>query len=103
MMSNLTRLLLDFIFIVLYTLLYRESLTKSNQFWSLREDPDMPVATSTGETERHDLKSCPPDGYVVLRPMTYGEKLYRQSFTGRATVSAQKGRKDFSAEMDLMN
>jgi hypothetical protein len=37
----------------------------------------VPRATVTQTTERFDLKSC-PEGYVVIRRMTYGEKLNRQ-------------------------
>lgn len=37
----------------------------------------VPRATITQTTQRFDLKSC-QDGYVVIRRMTYGEKLNRQ-------------------------
>lgn len=36
----------------------------------------MPKATVSRNTEKFDLKSC-PEGYVVIRRMTYGEKLSR--------------------------
>lgn len=36
----------------------------------------MPRATVARTTERFDLKSC-PEGYVIIRRMTYGEKLAR--------------------------
>lgn len=35
----------------------------------------MPRATVGKNTERFELKTCPPDGYVVVRRMSYGEKL----------------------------
>lgn len=38
----------------------------------------MPVATVTRNTERFDLTTAPPDGYVIVRRMTFGEKLHRQ-------------------------
>lgn len=37
----------------------------------------VPRATVTQTTQRFDLKSC-QDGFVVIRRMTYGEKLNRQ-------------------------
>lgn len=37
----------------------------------------MPRATVSANTERFDLKSC-AGGFVVIRRMTYGEKLNRQ-------------------------
>lgn len=43
----------------------------------------MPVAVIVEESSgRVDLTTAPPDGYVVVRRMTYGEKLTR---TGMAT------------------
>jgi len=36
----------------------------------------MPRATIASETEKFELKTI-PDGYVVIRRMTYGEKLNR--------------------------
>jgi hypothetical protein len=38
----------------------------------------MVVATITNQTERFELKSL-PGGYVVIRQMSYGEKLNRQT------------------------
>jgi hypothetical protein len=37
----------------------------------------MPRATVMIDNQRFDLKTC-PEGYVVIRRMTYGEKLNRQ-------------------------
>lgn len=38
----------------------------------------MPRATVSSETVRRELKSCPPDGYVVLRQLSYDEMLERR-------------------------
>ncbi len=38
----------------------------------------MPRATTSSDTVRHPLKSAPPDGYVELRPMSYGDFLKRR-------------------------
>lgn len=63
----------------------------------------MPKATtSMHDTERFALKSCPPDGYVVLRRLTYGEYLERRQMTSGMKVHAGQG-KDFEGLLDLMN
>lgn len=38
----------------------------------------MPDATRQVETIRRELKSCPPDGFVVLRQLSYDEMLERR-------------------------
>jgi hypothetical protein len=38
----------------------------------------MPRATRTEDTQRFDLKSCPPDGFVLLRQLSYDEVLERR-------------------------
>jgi hypothetical protein len=64
----------------------------------------MPRATAdTTETSRHDLKSCPPDGFILVRRLTYGEKLERRAMVSNMKIDAQKGKKDFSGEMQLVN
>lgn len=63
----------------------------------------MPVATSNTEEHQHfDLKSAPPDGYVKLRRMTYGQTVQRRALV-KMSVSAAKGRKDFQGEMAMAN
>lgn len=68
----------------------------------------MPLVGGTGQeiTERFELKSAPPDGFVVLRRMAYGDKMLRRQHLGKATVhggSKSKTKGDFTAEMDLIN
>jgi hypothetical protein len=73
----------------------------------------MPIATGLGDDrKRFDLQSL-PEGYVVIRRMTYGEKMMRKSFLSKAKINSDGGgsRADrrsksasaFSAELDLMN
>jgi hypothetical protein len=58
-------------------------------------------------TQRYDLKSAPPDGYVTIRRMSYGDKMLRRQKLGKATVHGDGGkskkRGDFTAEMELIN
>lgn len=63
----------------------------------------MPKATTSGsETQHFDLKTL-PDGYVVIRRMTYGEFLRRRQMTSNMKFEAQKGEKDFQGTMELLN
>lgn len=65
----------------------------------------MPKATWDGSaTERFDLKSCPPDGYVVLRRLSYGEMLHRRDMVSKMTFTAPgngRGAKDVQSEMKI--
>jgi hypothetical protein len=38
----------------------------------------MPVAVISGEAERFDLSTAPPDGFIMARPLPYGMKLERR-------------------------
>lgn len=56
--------------------------------------PDVTVDPT--EYERHDLKTAPPDGYVMLRPLPFGMKLSRRSKATRTMMrmpNAPKGKK----------
>lgn len=53
----------------------------------------MPDATvDSSQYERHDLKSAPPDGYVMLRPLPYGMKLTRRDKASRMKMQTEQGR-----------
>jgi hypothetical protein len=59
----------------------------------------MPRATvNIDETETKTLKSAPPDGFVVLRRMTYGESVQRRAML-KMSIETGKSRKDFKGEM----
>jgi len=64
----------------------------------------MPVAVVTENiSDKIPLKTLPPDGYVVVRRMSYGEGLTRESKATRLLVaggSDNKG-KDFQGEVDI--
>lgn len=61
----------------------------------------MPRATVSSDTERHDLKSAPPDGFVELRRMSYGEYIKRREMLSGMRLEG-KG-KDANAVMQLAN
>lgn len=64
----------------------------------------MPVATViAGTTEIVQLKTCPPDGYVVIRRMTYGEKMDRMEMSGKLSIRSNKQDKDAVGEINMMN
>ena len=47
----------------------------------------MPKATISSEPKRFDLQTAPPDGYVVLKRLNYGQTLKRQSISQQTEVS----------------
>lgn len=52
----------------------------------------MPVATiKTDDTTRVDLRSAPPDGFVLLRPLPYGKKLERRERTSKMLMRVDSG------------
>lgn len=57
----------------------------------------MPRATVTQNTERFELKAC-PEGFVVIRRMTYGEKLNRQE----DIMNMQTGMDDKKMQIQIM-
>lgn len=62
----------------------------------------MPRATANIEShEKRELKTC-PEGYVVIRRMTYGQKLDRMKHVGKLSVEMGKGQKTTRGEMDLL-
>lgn len=60
----------------------------------------MPKAFAVTDITRHELKTC-PDGYVVLKRMTYGQMLQRREMVKMA-VALGKG-KNTVGEMALAN
>lgn len=62
----------------------------------------MPIATIVNTSERFDLKSAPPDGYVVIRRMTYGEKLKRQGMLTKFRMEMGRNKSDaMNMDVDL--
>jgi hypothetical protein len=66
---------------------------------TVQRENDMPVAVVTSEPVRKDLKSL-PEGYVVIREMTYGEKIYRSGMTG-AMKLLKETKSDYIGEMSM--
>lgn len=62
----------------------------------------MPKATVSQETERRNLKSCPPDGFVELRTLSFHEMNTRADIAARMYQEqrvATKGRKSNEDEV----
>lgn len=49
-------------------------------------------------TERKELQTCPPDGFVLLRRMSYGQKLQRQSMAMKTSIAGSKGKTEMNLE-----
>lgn len=62
----------------------------------------MPVATRKAETVRRELKTCPPDGYVVLRQLSFDEMLERRD--GATKILMERGANaDASMALQIAN
>lgn len=66
----------------------------------------MPKATTNiSDTERYELKTC-PEGYVVLRRLSYGEMIERRSLSGKLNLNASPGKgktQDVQAFIQMAN
>lgn len=64
----------------------------------------MPKATATVvEPERHELKTL-PEGFVVLRRLTYGQKLERKAMSSIASAeSGGRGSKNMKMQIAMIN
>jgi hypothetical protein len=58
----------------------------------------MPVGTVTQEPVRFELKSLPPDGFVLLRQLPYWDVLERRDQGSRAVMESSKRKKGQSQE-----
>ena len=64
----------------------------------------MPIAVITDDiSDKISLKTLPPDGYVVVRRMSYGESLARESKPTRLLIESSdgKGKTTPQAEVDI--
>ena len=57
------------------------------------------VAANLDETEKFDLETAKPDGYVVLRRFTYGEIIKRRSLTKMSMNIGQGKNKDKNRDL----
>lgn len=62
----------------------------------------MAIATIVEDNERFDLTSVPPDGYVVIRRMTWGEKLKRQTMLTKFRMELANKQNDAMMDVDIM-
>ena len=63
----------------------------------------MPRATTSLETQRFELKTAPPDGFVELRKMSYGDYLKRRDMAMKMGVSGfRKGTGDEKIDIDMI-
>lgn len=60
----------------------------------------MPLAVVMEEPTRKELKTC-PEGYVMIKRMTYGEKLQRRMFNSKMEMKLQRGSKDATSIIDI--
>lgn len=63
----------------------------------------MPVATRKTETVRRELKTCPPDGYVVLRQLSFDEMLERRDGATKILMERGAGNTDASMALQIAN
>ena len=61
----------------------------------------MPVAVVTNNVSEKMMLKTLPEGYVIVRRMTYGEELERSQIATKFTMGAQVGSKDFAGELDV--
>jgi hypothetical protein len=63
----------------------------------------MPRATAvTTEGERHELKTL-PEGFVIVRRLTYGQKLERRAMTSNASAETGGRGKNLKLQMQMIN
>src|SRR5258705_705863 len=65
----------------------------------------MPIGTVLVSTKRCDLLTLPPDGYVTVRRMTYGEELERTGMATKfkmgSTGPGEVSKDNFQGELDI--
>lgn len=59
----------------------------------------MPVGTRKMETVRRELKTAPPDGYVVLRQLSFDEMLERRDGATKVLMERGVGGRNADAKM----
>jgi len=60
----------------------------------------MPLAVIMEKPNREDLKTC-PGGYVMIRRMSFGEKLTRRQFSSKMDLEMQRGSKSAKSTIDI--
>ena len=68
-------------------------------YYLFRRRTAMPVATIIAAPQRYELKTL-PDAFVIIRQMTYGEKMHRQNLTGAMKI-LKDIKSDFAGELAM--
>lgn len=63
----------------------------------------MPVATRKEDTVKCELKTCPPDGYVVLRQLSYDEMLERRDGASKMLMESSAGNSNPQMAVQVLN
>lgn len=53
----------------------------------------MPIGVVTENEEKCQLKTCPPDGYVIIKKMNYGQSLERQDMIAEIAMQMPKDKR----------
>jgi hypothetical protein len=61
----------------------------------------MPIATANIDGEKFELKSL-PGAWVMLRRLTYGQKIERQQSSSKLLLNMEKGQKSMKGEMAML-
>jgi len=62
----------------------------------------MPAAVVTNTvSEKLPLLSAPPDGYVIVRRMNYGEELKRSNMAAKFLMNSDKGSKEMQGQLEM--
>lgn len=70
-----------------------------NKGSNVQRENTMPVAVVNDETRRFDLKSL-AGGYVVIREMSYGERIYRANLSGAMKILKDQ-KSDYAGELAM--
>jgi hypothetical protein len=63
----------------------------------------MPSAVVSTATEKFDLKTAPPDGFVELKRMSYGQIIERRSMMKMGVDMGRKKTDDIKGELTMAN
>jgi hypothetical protein len=65
----------------------------------------MPIATVSPDDEpvTEQLKTCPPDGFVMLQRLSHGQKMHRRQLSSKMSMKAGKGKKDVETVIEAFN
>jgi len=71
------------------------------RFGLFQREEQVPVATITQQVDTKQLTTC-PGGYVVVKRMSYGQKMHRTEMSGKMKILSNKASRDALGEVDMM-